>query len=255
VKVLKRQYAAPASASQFKCQFPIPPIPETNISDYLMDDFEQRGELPALICGASGKEISFAGMKSLSRKFGSGLLNLGLKEGDKVAVVAPNCPEYGPVLFGSLGVAVTVVPISPLFTAPEIARVLKMAEPKLIVTIDPLVPLVLAAQDQSDRVLPMVTMSDNPTSSAIPFEQFTDNNGTDYDKRPLVDPHTSVAVLLDKSPTDDSTQPRKRPVSASDGLECESFNIGGCSRTSLAVPVHVAPPISQGKQPLPLTLT
>ena len=61
--------------------------------------------------------------------------------------------------------------------------------------------------------------------------------------------------MLDKSPTDDSTQPRKRPVSASDGLECESFNIGGCSRTSLAVPVHVAPPISQGKQPLPLTLT
>ena len=31
--------------------------------------------------------------------------------------------QYGPVLFGSLGVAVTVVPISPLFTAPEIARV------------------------------------------------------------------------------------------------------------------------------------
>ena len=71
----------------------------------------------------------------------------------------------------------------------------------------------------SDRVLPIVTMSDNPRSSAIPFEQFTDNNGTDYDKRlciigtikvglslkksylaflchrPLVDPHTSVAVL------------------------------------------------------------
>ena len=26
-----------------------------------MDDFEQRGDLPALICGATGKEISFAG--------------------------------------------------------------------------------------------------------------------------------------------------------------------------------------------------
>ena len=31
--------------------------------------------------------------------------------------------QYGPVLFGSLGVAVTVVPISPLFTAGEVARV------------------------------------------------------------------------------------------------------------------------------------
>ena len=77
-----------------------------------------------------------------------------------------------------------------------------MAEPKLIVTIDPLVPLVLAAQNESgfknnmkvektrrtvdslsDNVLPMVTMSDDPTSSAMPFEQFTDNDGADYDKR------------------------------------------------------------------------
>ena len=35
--------------------------PETNITDYFMADFEQRGELPALVCGASGKEITFAG--------------------------------------------------------------------------------------------------------------------------------------------------------------------------------------------------
>ena len=29
----------------------------------------------------------------------------------------------------------------------------------------------------------MVTMSDDPTSAAMPFEQFTDNDGADYDKR------------------------------------------------------------------------
>ena len=34
-----------------------------------------------------------------------------------------NTSQCGPVLFGSLGVAVTVVPISPLFTAGEVARV------------------------------------------------------------------------------------------------------------------------------------
>jgi len=193
-KVLRRHYATPAA--QFECAFPCPPIPETNITDYFMADFEQRGELPALVCGASGKEITFAGMKSLSRQFGSGLLNLGLEAGDKVAVLAPNCPEYGPVLFGSLGVAVTVVPISPLFTAGEVARVLKLAEPKLIVTVDPLVPLVTAAQKELGNRLPMVTMSDNPTSSAVPFSQFTDNDGSDYDlKRSVIAPRSSVAIL------------------------------------------------------------
>ena len=75
---------------------------ETNITDYIMDDFEHRGELPALICGATGKEISFAGkfhvpnenptysifsrlcirkflmpIKSLNQKFGTTLLNFG----------------------------------------------------------------------------------------------------------------------------------------------------------------------------------
>ena len=39
------------------------------------------------------------------------------------------------------------------------------------------------ADSLSDNVLPMVTMSDDPTSSAMPFEQFTDNDGADYDKR------------------------------------------------------------------------
>ena len=42
---------------------------------------------------AVSKNIIPAGMKSLSRQFGSGLLNLGLEAGDKVAVLAPNCPE------------------------------------------------------------------------------------------------------------------------------------------------------------------
>ena len=35
--------------------------PETNIADYIMEEFDHRGELAALVCGATGKEISFAG--------------------------------------------------------------------------------------------------------------------------------------------------------------------------------------------------
>ena len=40
-----------------------------------MADFEQRGELPALVCGASGKEITFAG-KFQPKKIWSKLLSL-----------------------------------------------------------------------------------------------------------------------------------------------------------------------------------
>ena len=57
----------------------------------------------------------------------------------------------------------------------------------------------LSESSLSDSVLPMVTMSDNPTSSAIPFEQFTDNNGTDYDKRLCIIGTIKVGLSLKKS--------------------------------------------------------
>ena len=53
----------------------------------LQESFNLKGQI------AVSKNIMLAGMKSLSRQFGSGLLNLGLDAGDKVAVLAPNCPE------------------------------------------------------------------------------------------------------------------------------------------------------------------
>ena len=46
----------------------------------------------------------------------------GLRPGDRVATFVPNCPEFGPVLLGSLGVGVTLVPMSPMLGAREVAR-------------------------------------------------------------------------------------------------------------------------------------
>jgi acyl-CoA synthetase (AMP-forming)/AMP-acid ligase II len=99
------------------------PTPDLNVSDYCMAEFRERGDLPALVCGASGREITFGAMESLARQFGAGLLAAGLQPGDRIAVLVPNCPEFGPVLFGALGVGVVLVPVSPLFTPPEVAKV------------------------------------------------------------------------------------------------------------------------------------
>ena len=115
------------------------PVPTQNVSDFCMSRFDQYSSLPALVCGASGKEFTYGDVKNLSRKFGSQLMSNGLKPGDKIAVIVPNCPEFGPALFGATGVGVTVLPISPLLTPTEIAKVFAIAEPKLIVTCDALV--------------------------------------------------------------------------------------------------------------------
>ena len=94
--------------------------------------------------------MTYRHIKDLARRFGAQLLQQGLRPGDKIGTMVPNCPEFGPLLLGSLGVGVTVVPISPLLTSPEVSRILNIARPKLVITADPLIPLL--SQEVKDQV-------------------------------------------------------------------------------------------------------
>ena len=60
-------------------------------------------ENPALVCGFTGKQFLYKDVNTLTKKFGSHLLENGFSPGDKIATIVPNCPEFGPVLLGSLG--------------------------------------------------------------------------------------------------------------------------------------------------------
>ena len=102
-------------------------------------------DLPALECAITEKRFSYSDIQSMARRFGAGLLQQGLRPGDRIATMVPNCPEFGPILLGSLGVGVTLVPISPLLTPSELGRILDIARPKMVITTDPLVPVVKEA--------------------------------------------------------------------------------------------------------------
>ena len=106
-----------------------------------MARFNEWSDLPALECAVTEKMLTFRHIRDLARSFGAQLLQQGLRPGDKIGTMVPNCPEFGPLLLGSLGVGVTVVPISPLLTSSEVSRIIEIARPKLIVTADPLIPL------------------------------------------------------------------------------------------------------------------
>ena len=74
-------------------------------------------DLPGLECTMTEKMLTYNNVRDLARRFGAQLV--------------PNCPEFGLILLGSLWVGVTVVPISPLLTSPEVSRILDIARPHL----------------------------------------------------------------------------------------------------------------------------
>lgn len=66
----------------------------------------------------------------------SGLKELGVKKGDRVALMLPNCPHYVVGYFAIQYLGAIVVQVNPLYPAPEVTFILQNAEAKVLITLD-----------------------------------------------------------------------------------------------------------------------
>lgn len=101
------------------------------IAELLLDQWAGWEVLPALLCGETGRQLSYGELGQLARGWGAGLLGAGLGPGHRVAVILPNCPEYGALLVGTVGVGATLVPVSPALSNIELGRLLEVAQTAL----------------------------------------------------------------------------------------------------------------------------
>ncbi|MDO4709916.1 MAG: AMP-binding protein [Pseudomonadota bacterium] len=84
-----------------------------------------------------GKEISYDEFDQLSQQFAAYLSNvLGLKKGERVAVMMPNCLQQPIATFGILRAGLTVVNVNPLYTARELQHQLRDSGTTAIVIVD-----------------------------------------------------------------------------------------------------------------------
>jgi long-chain acyl-CoA synthetase len=72
-----------------------------------------------------GTSITYAQLESRSRAFGAWLQQIGLKSGDRIAIMLPNLLQYPIAMFGALRAGLTVVNTNPLYTASELEHQLK----------------------------------------------------------------------------------------------------------------------------------
>ena len=83
-----------------------------------------------------GKTVSFAQTDSLSLAFGAYLQGLGLAQGDRVAIMMPNVPQYPVAVAAILRAGFVVVNVNPLYTPRELEHQLKDSGSKVIVIIE-----------------------------------------------------------------------------------------------------------------------
>lgn len=95
-----------------------------SVPEILEESFLQYSHLPAYHC--MGKTLTYREMDQFSLQFASYLQNnLGLKKGDRVALMMPNILQYPVALFGVLRAGLVAVNVNPLYTPRELEHQLK----------------------------------------------------------------------------------------------------------------------------------
>jgi long-chain acyl-CoA synthetase len=123
------------------------PYPDRTLLDYLADHARERGRSPALLF--KGATISYAQLESLSDAFASALAALGVRRGEGVALLLPNCPQFLIAELGCWKIGATVAPVNPTYTEAELEASLRDHGIGTIVTLTRFYPRVKAVQKRA----------------------------------------------------------------------------------------------------------
>src|SRR5688572_11630923 len=124
-----------ASTTVLRSPHPDVVIPNIPLSDYVLGAIDDHRDRPALVDAVSGRTITFGGLVDDVRRLAAGLSRRGIRQGDVVAILSPNVPEYAVVFHAVSRLGAILTTINPAYTAQEVAFQLRDAGARLLVTV------------------------------------------------------------------------------------------------------------------------
>jgi fatty-acyl-CoA synthase len=111
----------------------IPLLGET-IGENLLRTASRFGSRDALIDFSSGRRWTYTELVEWSRAVAKGLLALGVEKGDRIALWAPNCPEWVAVQYATASIGAILVNVNPAYRSSELEFVLRQSGARWMVS-------------------------------------------------------------------------------------------------------------------------
>lgn len=96
-----------------------------------------------------GAQLTYRALNAAANRFAHALLSFGLKRGDRVALMLPNCPQFLIAFYGTLKAGAVVTAVNPLYTPRELEYQLNDAEVETLVTLSKFYPTVEAVHGKT----------------------------------------------------------------------------------------------------------
>jgi acyl-CoA synthetase (AMP-forming)/AMP-acid ligase II len=144
---------------------------------------------------------SYAEFQREVHRVANGFLKIGVKKGDRIAFVLPNCSEFLFAVFAATRIGAVFVPLNPQYTAEEAEYVLHHSEASICLTSPELLPLIDAVRGNCPDLDQVIVTGASGTSTATSWEDFL-AGVTDKSPRVALDPEELASITYTSGTTD-----------------------------------------------------
>jgi long-chain acyl-CoA synthetase len=148
------------------------PYPDKTLIDYLTLLARDHGDKPALLF--KGASVSYGRLEAESDAFAAALVADGVRPGDRVALILPNCPQFFVAEFGVWKAGAITVPLNPTYSEREMQQALEATRTEVVVVLTPFYDGVKQVQGRTAvrRVIPTSIKEYLPAVLRILFTLF-----------------------------------------------------------------------------------
>jgi acyl-CoA synthetase (AMP-forming)/AMP-acid ligase II len=176
--------------------FTLPPIPDTDVTSFALRHSPRLGGKPALIDASSDRMVTYGRLGPLVRRAATGLARRGFRQGDVLALYAPNLPEYAVAAHAALSLGGVVTTANPLYKPAELAGQLVDSHARAIVTVPAFLDAAREAAAEA-RLRELYVLGDAP--GATPFAALFEDGEEPPSVR--IDPDDTAALLYSSGTT------------------------------------------------------
>jgi long-chain acyl-CoA synthetase len=123
------------------------PYPDTTLVHLLDELADQHGDRTALLF--KGGSMSYRQLQTASTAFAAALTALGVRTGDRVALLLPNCPQFMICEFGIWRAGGVVVALNPTYSERELEQALDSMRVSVVVVLTPFYDRVVRVQGRT----------------------------------------------------------------------------------------------------------
>ncbi len=140
------------------------------------DDYQNRVAL-GIRTSHGWREFTYKGIGRLSRKIACYLIkDLGVKKGERLAILSESRPEFGAGVFASVMSGMTTVPLDIKLTKYELSSILSDCRPTVLVVSEAFVEMAKELQKEVDSIKHIISLDETSKDAQIPSVYALPNN-------------------------------------------------------------------------------